>query len=97
MMTGFLQVRRACPSCGEEFHHHRADDLPAWATILIIGHVLVSGLLTVETAFHPPMWVHWSVWPVLTLGLTLWLLPRVKGAVIAFQWANRMHGFGRSE
>jgi uncharacterized protein (DUF983 family) len=37
--------------------------------------------------------VHWAIWPALTLGLTLWLLPRVKGMVVAFQWAKRMHGF----
>jgi len=28
--------------------------------------------------------------------LCLWLLPRIKGAFIAFQWAKRMHGFGGS-
>jgi hypothetical protein len=26
--------------------------------------------------------------------LSLWLLPRVKGALIGLQWAFRMHGFG---
>jgi len=98
MMEGYLKVRHSCASCGEELYHHRADDMPAWATILIIGHVLVGGLLTVETTFTPPMWVHWSVWPVVTLGLTLWLLPRIKGMVVAMQWAKRMHGFdGGSE
>jgi hypothetical protein len=25
---------------------------------------------------------------------TLWLLPRVKGALVGLQWALRMHGFG---
>lgn len=93
MMDGYLKVRPSCASCGEEFHHHRADDMPAWATILIVGHVLVFGLLTVETRFQPPMWVHWSIWPAMTLGLTMWLLPRIKGMVVAFQWAKRMHGF----
>ncbi len=94
MMAGYLEVRRSCASCGEDFQHHRADDAPAWATILIVGHVLVPGLLLIESNFHPPLWVHWSIWPALTLGLTLWLLPRVKGAIVAAQWAWRMHGFG---
>ena len=97
MMDGFLKVRHSCAACGEELYHHRADDMPAWATILIIGHVLLSGLLSVETAFRPPLWVHWSIWPAVTLGLTMWLLPRIKGAVVALQWANRMHGFGGEE
>lgn len=93
MMNGYLRVRHNCASCGEELFHHRADDAPAWATILIVGHVLVTSLLFVETRFAPPLWVHWSVWPVLTLGLTMWLLPRIKGMVVAMQWARRMHGF----
>ena len=28
------------------------------------------------------------------LILALWLLPRIKGALIGLQWALRMHGFG---
>ena len=93
MMSGYLTVRATCAACAEELYHHRADDAPAWATILIVGHVLVSLLLFVETNFAPPMWVHWAVWPALTLAMSVWLLPRVKGMVVAMQWAWRMHGF----
>jgi uncharacterized protein (DUF983 family) len=28
------------------------------------------------------------------VGLSLFLLPRLKGMVVAMQWARRMHGFG---
>ncbi len=93
MMSSYLTVRPSCASCGEAFHHHRADDAPAWATILIVGHVLVSMLLFVETRFAPPLWMHWAIWPALTLGMTIWLLPRIKGMIVAMQWALRMHGF----
>lgn len=94
MFSGYLTVRKSCAACGEDFSHHRADDMPAWATILIVGHVLLSGMLTIETTWNPPMWVHWSIWPAVTIGMTMWLLPRIKGAVIAMQWSWRMHGFG---
>lgn len=93
MMSGYLKVRQSCASCGEKLYHHRADDLPAWATILIVGHMLVIGLLIVETTFAPPLWIHWAIWPALTLGSTMWLLPRIKGLVVALQWAKRLHGF----
>ena len=84
----------ACGSCGEELHHHRADDAPPYFTMLIVGHVLVGGALSLEKAFAPSMWVHMALWLPLTLVLSLWLLPRIKGALIGLQWANRMHGFG---
>lgn len=93
MMGGYVTVRPSCASCGEAFHHHRADDAPAWTTILIVGHVIVSLLLFVETNFSPPLWVHWAVWPTLTLAMSIWLLPRLKGMIVAFQWSRRMHGF----
>ncbi len=93
VFDGYLTVRHTCTVCGEELHHHRADDLPAWATIVIVGHVIAPLLLAVESGFHPPLWVHWLIWPALTLGLSLWLLPRIKGMVVAMQWAWRMHGF----
>lgn len=93
ILEGYLRVREHCPSCGEALHHHRADDMPAWATILIVGHVVGFGFFHTEMAYHPPMWVHWAIWPALAIGLTMWLLPHVKGAVVALQWARRMHGF----
>jgi uncharacterized protein (DUF983 family) len=32
----------------------------------------------------------------LTSALSLYLLPRLKGGMVALQWAKRMHGFGSS-
>ncbi|MEJ2035830.1 MAG: DUF983 domain-containing protein [Maritimibacter sp.] len=55
IMKGYLTVRDTCTVCGEELHHHRADDGPAY------------------------------------------LLPRLKGGMVGFQWAKRMHGFARGE
>jgi uncharacterized protein (DUF983 family) len=34
-----------------------------------------------------------TVWPLTALGLCLLLLPRIKGAIVGWQWACRMHGF----
>ena len=93
LFKSYLKVADVCPSCGEELHHHRADDAPPYFTILIVGHVIVGGLLAFERAFSPPSWVQAAVWLPLTLILTLLLLSRVKGALIGLQWALYMHGF----
>lgn len=93
----YLKVRDACPSCGEELHHHRTDDAPPYFTILIVGHVIVGGALALERAAAPATWVHLSLWlPLILLG-SLVLLPRVKGALVGLQWALHMHGFGGPE
>ena len=33
----YLTVNDACPKCGEELHHHRADDAPPYFTMLIFS------------------------------------------------------------
>jgi uncharacterized protein (DUF983 family) len=93
MFRAFLKVIDCCPACAEELHHQRADDAPAYFVILIVGHIVVPLVLAVEMAFAPPLWVHMAMWGPLTLALSLLLLPRIKGALVAWQWAMRMHGF----
>ena len=92
----YLKVADSCGSCGEELHHHRADDAPAYFTMLIVGHVMVGLALVVEKRFHPEMWVHFALWLPLCLGMTLWMLPRIKASLVGYQWALRMHGFDTS-
>jgi uncharacterized protein (DUF983 family) len=90
----YLKVADACPSCGEELHHHRADDAPPYFTMLVTGHVIVGGILFAERMWAPETWVHLVIWMPLLVAMSLWLLPRVKGALVGLQWALRMHGFG---
>ena len=94
IFRAYLKVNDACPVCGEELHHQRADDAPPYFTMMITGHVIVGGILVLEKNFALDMWVQLAIWMPATVLLSLWLLPRVKGALIGYQWANRMHGFG---
>ncbi|WP_419247662.1 DUF983 domain-containing protein [Roseibium aggregatum] len=93
VFNGFLAVSHACAECGEEFHHHRADDAPPYFTITIVGHIVIPALLLVEVLYRPALWIHMSVWPLLTVLLSLSLMRPIKGALIGLQWALYMHGF----
>lgn len=93
LFDGYLTVRHSCSACGEEFHHHRADDAPPYFTILIVGHIIVSLVLAVEVAFVPPLWLHAALWIPLTIASSLVLLRPIKGAIVGLQWALYMHGF----
>lgn len=90
----FLKVVDHCDSCGTEFHHHRADDLPPYIVITIVGHVVGYGIFMTETKMEMPLWAHLSIWPLMTFVLALALLRPVKGAVVGLQYALGMHGFG---
>ena len=89
----YLVVRERCAACGERLDRHAADDAPTWLTILVVGHLIAPAMLTVWSTWTPPIWVHWTLWPPLALGLSLVLLPRFKALVVGLQWAKRMAGF----
>ena len=94
LFTAFLKTAPACSACGEEFHHHRADDLPAYLVIVIIGHVVIGAFMGVEANTSLSLWQHLAIWVPLTILSALVLLNPVKGAVVGLQWALYMHGFG---
>lgn len=96
LFRAFLKVNNTCPACGEALFHHRADDLPAYLVIVIVGHIVVPVALSVETNFAPPIPLQLAIYLPLTLVSALLLLQPVKGAVVGLQWALRMHGFDNS-
>lgn len=94
LFRAFVKPVDSCAVCSEEMHHQRADDLPAYLTITIVGHIVVGAFLAVEMLVLWPNWVHFAIWGPLTVILSLALLQPIKGATIGLQWANYMHGFG---
>ncbi|MFN3846627.1 MAG: DUF983 domain-containing protein [Paracoccaceae bacterium] len=94
LLRGYLTVRESCPVCGEALYHHRADDGPAYLTILIVGHLMAPLILYVFKVYRPDPLVLATIFSVGCVALSLWLLPRLKGVVVGIQWAKRMHGFG---
>ena len=96
-MRSYLKTRDHCSVCDEELHHHRADDGPAYLTILVSGHILAPLLLYVFATFRPDPLVLAVTFSVGFTALALYLLPRFKGVFVAIQWAKRMHGFDGSE
>ncbi len=93
LFRAFLKVDNNCSVCGLDFTPHRADDLPAYLVIVIVGHIVVPTALMVETNYSPPVALQLAVYLPFTLVASLALLQPVKGAVVGIQWALRMHGF----
>jgi uncharacterized protein (DUF983 family) len=93
LFRAFLKVGDRCSACGLDFTPHRADDLPAYLVIAIVGHIVVPTALLIEIDYAPPMALQLAIYLPLTLLMSLALLQPVKGAVVGLQWALRMHGF----
>ena len=88
----YLKVISACNHCQQQLGHIRADDFPPFLTIVIGGHIVVPLILLSERTLHPPTWLTFSIALPATLALTLWLLPRVKGGILALMWHLGLRG-----
>ena len=97
LYRAYLKVEPTCPACGHDLCRYRADDAPAYLTILIVGHLVVAPLLAFPFILSWPVWlVLGTTLPALAI-LTLVLLPRIKGAVIGLQWAQGVKGQPRPD
>ncbi|MBU3029310.1 DUF983 domain-containing protein [Paracoccus sp. XHP0099] len=94
LFRGYLKVADHCPTCAEELHHQRADDGPAYLTILLVSHLGAPLLLASYIAWRPSAATMILSFGLGAIVLSLLLLPRIKGAMVGLQWARRMHGFG---
>ncbi|MEO5805666.1 DUF983 domain-containing protein [Devosia sp.] len=93
MFRAYLKVADECDNCGEVLSHHRADDLPPYVVIMIVGHLLIGLMLHLEMVWHVNPQVYLYTLVPLAVILPLAMLPSVKGAIVGLQWANRMFGF----
>ncbi len=92
LLHHYLKVVEKCSVCGEAYGHFRADDAPPWLTIIIVGHITVPIILAIEESFQIAMWIELAIYlPAITL-LTLVVLPRCKGVILALLWAMKAEG-----
>ncbi|MEQ1753914.1 MAG: DUF983 domain-containing protein [Micropepsaceae bacterium] len=92
LFSSYLKVVPKCANCGHVLEQYRADDGPAYFTILIIGHIMIAPLLFVKAIRNWPVETLSVVMVVTLVTAALILLPIVKGAFVGVQWAVRDRG-----
>ena len=89
LLAGYLRPAVGCSECGEPTGDIRADDAPAWATILLVGHI-VSPLFFLFATRDPTIGlIAFASIATLVVALTALLLPRMKGLFVGLIWATR--------
>ncbi|WP_052046101.1 DUF983 domain-containing protein [Candidatus Paracaedibacter symbiosus] len=86
LFNGYLTVRPICDGCGLDFQTIRSDDMPAYFTIAIVGHLLLPLIYWMEVNYHLSMGLHFSIWLPATIILTLGMLPSIKGIAMGIVW-----------
>jgi uncharacterized protein (DUF983 family) len=82
LFRGYLRVVDNCKSCEAPLGRVRADDLPPYLTIFVVGHIVVGLMLWVERAYKPSLWMHAAIWLPLTVVLSLVLIRPLKGLAL---------------
>jgi uncharacterized protein (DUF983 family) len=95
LFRSYLKVVNTCEICGEDLSPQRADDAPAYLTLLLVAHVVGAGVLLSDELW-PNSSLVWVAlfWLIFAAVASLLILPRAKGAIVGQQWAMGMHGFG---
>ena len=88
LFDGFLTPARECEACGLDFRFIDSGDGPAVLVILVVGFVTVGLALWAEVALGIPLWLHFLLWPVLAVAISLPLLRALKGMLIGQQFAQ---------
>lgn len=92
LLHHYLKIVDRCSTCGEPYGHFRADDAAPWLTILVVGHITVPIILALEQSLQLTMWTELAIYLPLITMLTLVLLPRCKGVILAILWSMKAEG-----
>jgi uncharacterized protein (DUF983 family) len=82
----YLKVEPSCDACATNLAQFRADDGPAYLTIILVGHLMVVPLLFVPFVWQRPE-VSLPVLLVALAAITLALLSAVKGGWVGLMYA----------
>ena len=92
LFAAYLKPVAACSACGEPIGHIRADDGPAWLTMLLTGHIVGPGLVMTQMRGTLTTVQGAWLWMSVAIALVLTLLPITKGVFIALLWQSGAAG-----
>lgn len=90
----FLKPIEICPVCQKDWTAHRADDFPAYLSILLTGHLVAPIIIALASSDRLPLWAIAAILVVLVLVLCISLLQPAKGAIMALLWRWGVNGSG---
>ena len=87
LFRAYLKPVDECTECHVSLKHVRADDGPAWLTILVVGHIVVGLALSLEVYSPMPVAISVAMFTALALAMIAWFLPLAKGMFVGAIWA----------
>ena len=97
LLKNYLSHKSTCNSNGLDFSGAREDDVPAYLTILISGHLMAPLLHFILGKWGSELIVLFVLFAVGCVSLSLYLLIRIKCVIVSLQWKRKMHGLKNSQ
>ena len=84
----FLNFGESCKKCGFPINKHDSGDGPAFFIIFFMGFIVVGLALYIEALYAPPLWVHFTIWPIFIFSTSIVLLRYAKACMIYLLYKN---------
>ena len=97
LLKNYLSLKSTCNSNCLDLSGARPDDLPAYLTILIFGHLMAPLLQFSFVKWVSEPIVLFVLFAVGCVSLSLYLLLRIKCVIVSLQWKRKMHGLKNSQ
>ncbi len=91
LFRAYLKVNDSCPACRHELGRYRADDGPAYLTILLVGHLVIAPALFFPWVWRAPVWQVLALALSLLTTITLVALPRIKGGFVGLLYSLKLN------
>jgi uncharacterized protein (DUF983 family) len=88
LYSGLLGLRTECSSCQLDYRQFDTADGPAVFAMTIVGFLVVAGVLILELAVKPPIWLHVAIWLPLSIAACLAVLRPLKSALVFLEYKN---------
>ena len=95
LFRAWLKPQTYCPHCQIDWSPQQADDFPAYVAIFLTGHLLAPLIIMLSSHYDlSTLQMAAIIFPLATV-MMVGIIQPAKGAIIAVQWWNGMHGFVR--
>jgi uncharacterized protein (DUF983 family) len=94
LFSGLLKMRERCERCGLDLRRVDTGDGPAVLGMFIVMAVVFGLAAWVDFAYEPPLWLHFVIWPIVTVVLAVLTMRPLKAALVALQFRLRASEMG---
>jgi uncharacterized protein (DUF983 family) len=89
LFRGFLKFKDRCDACEADLTIADVGDGASFFVMWIALIIVVPAAMVFELLASPPTWIHFILWPPITIVVCMFLLRPFKATLFALQWKHK--------